>query len=120
MPRYGYETILQHVHRRSLNKWQVRCAPCITRAYTWVWQVHVTPGSLLAEHMCAASLEGCVNTDPGLAQWIHACSQGGDRWPGIRPSNISTCIVYFRRGSVNQPLLKTLPCQPGDFEVCQC
>ena len=61
-------------------------------ALLWVWQVHVTPGSLLAEHMCAASLEGCVNTDPGLAQWIHACSQGGDRWPGIRPSNISTCI----------------------------
>ena len=22
-PRYGYETILQHVHRKSLNKWQV-------------------------------------------------------------------------------------------------
>ena len=22
-PRYGYETIIQHVHRKSLNKWQV-------------------------------------------------------------------------------------------------
>ena len=22
-PRYGYETILRHVHRKSLNKWQV-------------------------------------------------------------------------------------------------
>ena len=50
VPRYGYETILQHVHRRSLNKWQVRFCPCITRAYTWVWQVHVTPVSQSPKH----------------------------------------------------------------------
>merc|ERR1719232_1680044 len=84
-PRYGYETIIQHVHRKSLNK----------------WQVHVTPHSL-SEHLCSAALLGCVNTDPGAAQWVHACTGSHDR-----------------RGSVNQPLLKTLPCQPGDFEVCQ-
>ena len=44
VPRYGYETILQHVHRRSLNKWQVRC---ITRAshvyHTWPTPLHVPP-----------------------------------------------------------------------------
>ena len=35
----------------------------------------------------------------------------------VSKGNLS--LTFFRRGSVNQPLLKTLPCQPGDFEVCQ-
>ena len=79
-PRYGYESILQHVYRKSLNK----------------WQVHVT-GNSLTDHMCGSSVAGCTNTDPLIAQWIHACT-------------------HERRGS-NHPLLKSLPCQPGDFEV---
>ena len=81
-PRYGYESILQHVYRKSLNK----------------WQVHVTGNSII-DQMCGSSVSGCTNTDPALAQWIHACT-------------------HERRGS-NQPLLKSLPCQAGDFEVCQ-
>ena len=57
-PRYGYESILQHVYRKSLNK----------------WQVHVTSKSL-TDHMCGSAVAGCTNTDTTIAQWIHACTQ---------------------------------------------
>ena len=42
-------------------------------------------------------LSGCVSTEPGPAPWLHACQ--------TQP--------------LSQPLLKHLPCQPGEFEVCQ-
>ena len=80
-PRYGYETILRHVFLKSLSK----------------WQVHVRESSL-TDHLCGSVLAGCVNTDPSLAPWLHACHP---------------------HRSVNQPLLKHLPCQQADFEVCQ-
>ena len=39
----------------------------------------------------------------------------------LKPISYLKSFIHnvHRRGSVNQPLLKTLPCQPGDFEVCQ-
>ena len=82
-PRYGYEGILRHVFIKSLRS----------------WQVHVSQASL-TDQLCEVGLAGCVNTDPSLAQWLHACQRTDKR-------------------SVNQPLLKQLPCQPGDLEVCQ-
>ena len=82
-PRYGYESILRHVFMKSLRS----------------WQVHVSPTSL-NEQLCPSEVSGCVNTDPGVAQWIHACHKADKR-------------------SANQPLLKQLPCQLGEFEVCQ-
>ena len=82
-PRYGYESILRHVFMKSLRS----------------WQVHVSPTSL-NEQLCQSEVSGCVNTDPGVAQWIHACHKADKR-------------------SANQPLLKQLPCQLGEFEVCQ-
>ena len=83
-PRYGYESILQHVYKKSLNK----------------WQVHVNLPQF-SEHLCTSSLAGCTDPDPNNAQWIHACQRSHEK------------------RSVNQPLLKSLPCQSGDFEVCQ-
>ena len=62
-----------------------------------VLQVHVRESSL-TEHLCGSVLAGCVSTDPCLAPWLHAC---------------------LPQRSVNQPLLKQLPCQPADLEVCQ-
>ena len=79
--RYGYESILRHVFMKSLRS----------------WQVHVSPASL-TEQLCEAALAGCINTEPSLAKWIHACQS---------------------QRSVNQPLLKQLHCQEGDLEVCQ-
>ena len=83
-PRYGYENILQHVYKKSLNK----------------WRVHVNLPNF-SEHLCSSSLAGCTDSDPSNAQWIHACQRNHEK------------------RSANQPLLKSLPCQSGDFEVCQ-
>jgi len=83
-PRYGYEAILQHVYKKSLNK----------------WQVHVNVPNF-SEHICSSSLAGCTDSDPSNALWIHACQRSHEK------------------RSANQPMLKSLPCQSGDFEVCQ-
>ena len=58
--RYGYEGILQHVFRKSLNK----------------WQVHVSPAT---ENLCLAELQGCTSSDPAQAMWIHACQPAMDK-----------------------------------------
>jgi len=60
------------------------------------WLVHVDRAHW-REYLCSEELSGCTDCDPKRAEWIHACSHG----------------------SQIKPLLKSLPCQQGDFEVCQ-
>ena len=62
------------------------------------WRVHVNP-SKFSEYLCSSELSSCTSDIPQQAQWLHACQTGK------------------RMG--NQPMLKSLPCQSGDFEVCQ-
>jgi len=55
-----------------------------------------------SEYLCMEELSNCTKPDPNLAQWIHACT------------------VYKKdKKKQNGPLRKTLPCQSGEFEVCQ-
>ena len=54
-PRYGYESILQHVFRKSLNKWQVR-EPYTTQL-NFLIKVHVSPTSL-NDHLCESTITG--------------------------------------------------------------
>ena len=61
------------------------------------WRVHVNQPRF-SEYLCSSELSSCTSDSPNQAQWLHACQTG-------------------RSG--NQPMLKTLPCQSGDFEVCQ-
>ena len=62
-----------------------------------VLKVHVREASL-TDQLCGSVLSGCVSTSPDEAPWLHACHP---------------------HRAANQPLLKHLPCQQGDFEVCQ-
>ena len=54
----GYETILQMIHHRSLNKWKVHVS-------------EETPSSL--------STSDWTSSDPSKAPWIHACGGAGGR-----------------------------------------
>jgi len=62
------------------------------------WRVHVNP-SKFSEYLCSSELSSCTADMPHKAEWLHACQTG--------------------KRSGNQPMLKSLPCQSGDFEVCQ-
>jgi len=62
------------------------------------WRVHVNQPRF-SEYLCSSELSSCTSDSPNQAQWLHACQNG--------------------KRSGNQPMLKTLPCQSGDFEVCQ-
>jgi len=62
------------------------------------WRVHVNP-SKFSEYLCSSELSSCTADMPHKAEWLHACQTG--------------------KRSGNQPMLKSLPCQAGDFEVCQ-
>jgi len=62
------------------------------------WRVHVNP-SKFSEYLCSSELSSCTADVPHKAEWLHACQTG--------------------KRSGNQPMLKSLPCQAGDFEVCQ-
>jgi len=68
------------------------------------WRVHVD-GSNFCDYLCSSSLAECTDPSPKVAPWIHACKEGKRH--------------YDRYKSHNEPLLKSLPCQGGDFEVCQ-
>ena len=73
--RFGSESILQKIFRKSLNK----------------WKVHVNNPN----NLCTSAVSVCTESDPSKAPWIHACKRA-------------------RKLSPN-----TLPCQKGEFEVCQ-
>jgi len=62
------------------------------------WRVHVNP-SKFSEYLCSTELSSCTADMPHKAEWLHACQTG--------------------KRCGNQPMLKSLPCQSGDFEVCQ-
>jgi len=62
------------------------------------WRVHVNP-SKFSEYLCSSELSSCTADVQHKAEWLHACQTG--------------------KRSGNQPMLKSLPCQSGDFEVCQ-
>merc|ERR1719500_614398 len=62
------------------------------------WKVHVNP-SKFSEYLCTSELSSCTADLPHKAEWLHACQSG--------------------KRAGNQPMLKSLPCQSGDFEVCQ-
>jgi hypothetical protein len=64
------------------------------------WRVHVNPAKF-SDYLCNSELAQCTAEDPAEAQWLHACQLNGGKRMG------------------NQPMLKSLPCQSGDFEVCQ-
>lgn len=66
------------------------------------WKVHVDV-SKWSDYLCTTELSSCTEPDSGLAQWIHACG---------RPR-------HQDEKNHNKPLLKSLPCQAGEFEVCQ-
>jgi len=63
------------------------------------WRVHINEDKF-EEYLCTNELAECAEPDHSRAQWIHACTT-------------------WEKGSRGQALRRTLPCQPGEFEVCQ-
>ena len=60
------------------------------------WRVHVS-GPNFTECLCSSSIADCAATDESKAPWIHACKM----------NTFKKCLT------------KSLPCQTGDFEICQ-
>ena len=58
------------------------------------WRVHVS-GPNLPNYLCSSSISTCTDTDASKAPWIHACKRNKKLYQ------------------------KSLPCQAGEFEVCQ-
>ncbi len=67
------------------------------------WRVH-TSDSRFSDYLCANDLGDCVDSDSREALWIHACSWDNSGGGGSKNKNTNPH--------------KTLPCQPGSFEVC--
>merc|ERR1740128_1450254 len=68
------------------------------------WKVHVNIDKW-NEYLCKTELSDCTSASSqpgGPAEWIHACTT---------PSN--------KKEKQNRPLLKSLPCKSGEYEVCQ-
>ena len=55
--QYGSEAILRHIYEMSGAK----------------WRIHVDPRKF-GDYLCSDDLGDCTDSDPDLAQWIHACS----------------------------------------------
>ena len=58
------------------------------------WRVHIS-GPSFTDYLCTSVISECTDTDASKAPWIHACKKGKK---------------FYR---------KSLPCQTGEFEVCQ-
>ncbi len=85
--QYGSESILKDIYEKSGLKWRIH-----------------TSDSRFNDYLCTDELGDCTDSDPRVAQWIHACS-----WKDVRSKK------FCQKADSN---FKTIPCQTGVFEVC--
>ena len=87
--QYGSERILRDIYEKSGLRWRVH-----------------TSDARFGDYLCSDELGDCTDSDPRVAQWIHACS-----WKDARSKK-----SVSKEASVSS--FKAIPCQTGSFEVC--